>query len=45
MNIKNSRLIVGNSITRPVQFSLGASPTEVIFTDKRGIGWNSINVA
>ena len=45
MNIKNSRLIVGNSITRPVQFALGASPTEVIFTDKHGIGWNSTNVA
>jgi hypothetical protein len=42
---KSSHLIVGNSITHPVQFALGASPTEVIFTDKHGIGWNSTNVA
>ena len=45
MDINNSHKIVGNSITRPVQFALGASPTEVTFTDKRGIGWNSTNVA
>ena len=45
MNINKSHLIVGNSVTRPVQFSLGALPTEATFTDKRGIGWNSANVS
>jgi hypothetical protein len=45
MDNNNSHLIVGNSVTRPVQFALGTSPTEVTFTDKRGIGWNSTNVA
>ena len=44
-NNNNSHLIVGNSVARPVQFALGASPTEVTFTDKCGIGWNSTNVA
>lgn len=45
MDNNSSHLIVGNSVTRPVQFSLGALPTEATFTDKRGIGWNSTNVA
>jgi hypothetical protein len=34
MDIKNSRLIVGNSVTRPVQFALGALPSDATFTDK-----------
>ena len=33
MDIKISRLIVGNSVTHPVQFALGALPTEATFTD------------
>jgi hypothetical protein len=37
--------IVGNSVTRPVQFSLGALPSGAAFTDKRGIGWTPTNVA
>jgi len=45
MDINNSHKIVGNSISHPVQFSLGASPTEVTLIDKCGIGWNSTNVA
>ena len=45
MDIKNSQKIVGNSVTRPVQFALGALPTEATFTEKRGIGWNPTNVA
>ena len=45
MDNNSSHLIVGNSVTRPVQFALGALPTEVTFTDKHGIGWNSTNVA
>jgi hypothetical protein len=45
MDINKSRLIVGNSVTHPVQFSLGALPTEATFTDKHGFGWNLTNVA
>jgi len=45
MDNNSSHLIVGNSVTRPVQFALGALPTESTFTDKHGIGWNSTNVA
>ena len=45
MVINNSHIIVGNSVTRPVQFALGALPTEATFTDKHGFGWNLTNVA
>jgi len=46
MDNNSSHLIVGNSVTHPLQFALGANPTEATFTDKcGGIGWNSTNVA
>jgi hypothetical protein len=45
MNNKSCHLIVGNSITRPIQFALGALPTGATFTEKRGSGWNSTNFA
>jgi hypothetical protein len=45
MDNNSSHLIVGNSVTRPVQFALGALPTGAAFTDKRGSGWNATNVA
>jgi hypothetical protein len=42
-----SHLIVGNSVTRPVQFSLalGSLPSGATFTEKQGQGWNPTNVA
>ena len=45
MKNKSCHLIVGNSITRPIQFALGALPTGATFTEKRGSGWNSTNFA
>jgi hypothetical protein len=41
----SSHLIVGNSTTRPVQYSLGALPSGAAFTEKQGHGWNPTNVA
>ena len=41
----SSHLIVGNSATRPVQYSLGALPSGAAFTEKQGHGWNPTNVA
>ena len=41
----SSHLIVGNSATRPVQYSLGALPSCAAFTEKQGHGWNPTNVA
>jgi hypothetical protein len=45
MDYNSNHFIVGNSVTRPVQFSLGALPSGAAFTDKRGIGWTPTNVA
>jgi hypothetical protein len=41
----SSHLIVGNSATRPVQYSLGALPSGAAFTEKQGHGWNQTTVA
>jgi hypothetical protein len=41
----SSHLIVGNSATRPVQFSFGSLPSGATFTEKQGHGWNPTNVA
>ena len=41
----SSHLIVGNSATRPVQFSFGSLPSGATFTEKQGHGWNQTNVA
>ncbi len=40
----SSHLIVGNSVTRPVQYSLGALPSGAAFTEKQGHGWNQTHV-
>jgi hypothetical protein len=45
MDFNNSPKIVGNSVTRPVQVSLGALPSGAAFTEKHGHGWNPTNVA
>ena len=45
MDFNNSPKIVGNSVTRPVQVSLGALPSGAAFTEKQGHGWNPTNVA
>jgi len=45
MDYNSNRFIVGNSVTRPVQFSLGALPSGAAFTEKQGLGWNPTNVA
>ena len=44
MDYNSNRFIVGNSVTRPVQFSLGALPSGAAFTDKQGHGWTSTNI-
>ena len=43
MDFNNSHKIVGNSVTGPVQFSLGALPSGAAFTEKQGHGWNPTN--
>jgi len=45
MDNNRSHIIVGNSVTRPVQLSLGALPSGATFTEKQGHGWNPTNVA
>jgi hypothetical protein len=45
MVINGSQMIVRNSVTRPVQFSLGKLPIAATFTDKQGSGWNETNIA
>ncbi len=45
MDYNRSHFIVGNSVTRPVQFSLGALPSGATFSEKQGHGWNPNNVA
>jgi len=45
IDYNRSHFIVGNSVTRPVQFSLGALPSGAAFTEKQGHGWNPTNVA
>ena len=44
-DFNRSHFIVGDSVTRPVQFSLGALPSGAAFTEKQGHGWNPTNVA
>jgi hypothetical protein len=44
MDYNSTHIIVGNSVTRPVQFSLGALPSGAAFTDKQGHGWTSTNI-
>ncbi len=44
MDYNGNRFIVGNSVTRPVQFSLGALPSGAAFIEKQGHGWNPTNV-
>ena len=44
MDYNSNHFIVGNSVTRPVQFSLGALPSGAAFTEKQGHGWNPTNV-
>ena len=43
MDFNNSHKIVGDSVTGPVQFSLGALPSGAAFTEKQGHGWNPTN--
>jgi len=45
MDYNRSHFIVGNSVTRLVQLSLGALPSGATFTEKQGNGWNPTNVA
>jgi hypothetical protein len=45
MEYNRSHFIVGNSVTRPDQLSLGALPSGAAFTEKQGHGWNPTNVA
>ena len=45
MDNNKSQFIVGNSVTRPVQFAFGALPSGATFTEKQGHGWNPTNVA
>ena len=45
MDYNRSHFIVGNSVTRPVQFSLGALPSGATLTEKQGHGWNPTTVA
>jgi hypothetical protein len=45
MDNNRSQFIVGNSVTRPVQFAFGALPSGATFTEKQGHGWNPTNVA
>jgi len=45
MDNNRSHFIVGNSVTQPVQLSLGALPSGATFTEKQGHGWNPTNVA
>jgi len=44
MDYNSNHFIVGNSVTRPVQFSFGALPSGAAFTKKQGHGWNPTNV-
>jgi hypothetical protein len=39
----NQEYIIHNTMTRPVQFSLGSLPTMSSFTQKLGAGWEGIN--
>jgi hypothetical protein len=45
MDNNKSQFIVGNSVTRPVQFAFGALLSGATFTEKQGHGWNPTNVA
>jgi hypothetical protein len=45
MDNNRSYFIVENSVTQPVQLSLGALPSGATFTEKQGHGWNPTNVA
>jgi len=45
MDNNKSQFIVGNSVTRPVQFAFRALPSGATFTEKQGHGWNPTNVA